>query len=97
MLTRMTLPVGEFARRFLQHVLPRGFVRVRHYGLLSNRGREEKLRLCRRLLLAQPARQAAQVTAWEDRVQRCAVCGGEMAVVEVIPRGQQKPEARDTS
>jgi hypothetical protein len=46
----MTLSIQEFARRFLQHVLPRGFVRVRHYGLLANRHREEKLRACRRLL-----------------------------------------------
>ncbi len=46
----MTLSGEEFARRFVQHVLPRGFVRVRHYGLLANRGREEKLALCRRLL-----------------------------------------------
>src|SRR5262249_44643286 len=52
----LTLPTEEFVRRFLQHVLPRGFVRVRHYGLLANRGRDEKLRLCRRLLLAVPCR-----------------------------------------
>ena len=46
----MTLPVLEFLRRWTEHVLPRGFVAARHYGLLANRGREEKLALCRRLL-----------------------------------------------
>ena len=49
----MTLPVAEFVRRFLQHVLPQGFVRTRHYGLLANRGRDEKLRVARQLLILQ--------------------------------------------
>jgi len=44
----MTLDVCEFTRRFLLHVLPRGFVRIRHYGFLANRCRQEKLELCRR-------------------------------------------------
>jgi hypothetical protein len=47
----MTLPGEEFLRRFVQHVLPRGFVKVRHYGFLANRHRAEKLNVCRRLLL----------------------------------------------
>jgi hypothetical protein len=46
----MTLEAVEFVRRFLMHVLPTGFVRVRHYGLLANRGRHEKLARCRDLL-----------------------------------------------
>src|SRR5262249_30236781 len=49
----MTLSAEEFLRRFLQHVLPRGFVKIRHYGLLANRGRADKLERCRRLLLPQ--------------------------------------------
>ena len=49
----MTLDAGEFIRRFLLHVLPRGFTRLRHYGVLANRGRARKLALCR-TLLAQP-------------------------------------------
>jgi hypothetical protein len=86
---KMTLRVAEFARRFLQHVLPRGFVRVRHYGLLANRGREEKLALCRRLLAAAQATQAAastvQAAAKEPRC--CRGCGqGVMVVVELLPR-----------
>jgi Putative transposase/Transposase zinc-binding domain len=47
----MTLSGEEFLRRFVQHVLPRGFVKIRHYGLLANRQRADKLRQCRRLLL----------------------------------------------
>ncbi len=46
----MTLAAVEFVRRFLTHVLPSGFVRVRHYGLLANRHRREKLARCRELL-----------------------------------------------
>jgi hypothetical protein len=46
----MALEAKEFVRRLLLHVLPSGFVRIRHYGLLANRHRHEKLALCRRLL-----------------------------------------------
>jgi hypothetical protein len=82
---QMTLSLEEFARRFLQHVLPRGFVRVRHYGLLANRGREEKLRTCRRLLLAEPARARASADADAEQPRRCPACGvGSMRVVELI-------------
>lgn len=48
----MTLSAQEFLRRFVQHVLPKGFVKIRHCGLLANRQRAEKLKLSRRLLLA---------------------------------------------
>jgi hypothetical protein len=43
----LTLPGEEFLRRWLQHVLPKGFVKVRHYGLLSSHGRDAKLAACR--------------------------------------------------
>jgi hypothetical protein len=56
----MTLSGEEFLRRFIQHVLPRGFVKIRHYGLLAARGRNGRLALCRRLLL--PATVAASQT-----------------------------------
>ena len=83
----MTLSGEEFARRFLQHVLPGGFVRIRHYGLLANRGREGKLTLCRRLLLGEKVRQ--QVEAAQKPAEGpclCSVCGkGEMRVVERVP------------
>jgi hypothetical protein len=48
---RMTLDACEFLRRFVQHVLPHGFTKIRHYGLLANRFRQERLAACRRLLL----------------------------------------------
>ncbi len=47
----MTLSAEEFLRRFVQHVLPKGFVKIRHYGLLANAQREARLAMCRRLLL----------------------------------------------
>jgi Putative transposase len=49
----MTLQATEFIRRFLLHVLPRGFVKIRHFGFLANRRREDSIRLCRTLLDAQ--------------------------------------------
>jgi hypothetical protein len=79
----MTLPLEEFARRFLQHVLPRGFVRIRHWGLLANRGRDEKLAMCRRLLAVPPVQQLAAPT---EEARRCPACGGEMEVVAALPR-----------
>lgn len=84
---QMTLSVEEFARRFLQHVLPRSFVRVRHYGLLANRGREEKLRKCRWLLMVEAVRVAEQGSDAKE-TRRCPVCGeGEMVVVAVVEKG----------
>ncbi len=81
---RLTLGVEEFLRRWLQHVLPRGFVKVRHYGLLANRGREEKLGLCRRLLLALGLVVGALLGATaEPEPQRvCGACGGRVWVKE---------------
>jgi len=93
----LTLPGGEFARRFLQHVLPRGLVRVRHYGLLANRGREQKLAACRRLLAAQGARCAAPATVQPAPAgpQRCLACGqGEMRAVAVLCPSPRRPGGR---
>ena len=50
----MSLEAGEFIRRFLLHVLPAGFHRIRHFGFLANGHRAGKLALCRRLLAAPP-------------------------------------------
>jgi hypothetical protein len=50
----MTLDAVEFIRRFLLHVLPSGFVHIRHFGFLANRKRKEKLALCRSLLPPSP-------------------------------------------
>jgi Putative transposase/Transposase zinc-binding domain len=92
----LTLSLGEFARRFLQHVLPAGFVRVRHYGLLSNRTREAKLRVCRRLL-GEAQRQGT--ASWllpveEERCRTCPGCGkGQMEVVGLLARQAEQGQA----
>lgn len=79
----MTLSADEFLRRFLLHVLPPGFQRIRQYGWLSNRGRTEKLALCRRLLAAatsssRPAgrsRPRPSATVNREARDRCPACG----------------------
>ena len=80
----MTLPAVEFLRRWAQHVLPRGFVKVRHYGLWSNRRREELLPLCRRLLLARGVLAAQPTQETETTLARqgcaCGGCGGARLV-----------------
>jgi hypothetical protein len=82
----------EFSRRLLPHVLPAGLVRVRPYGLLANRGREEHLRQCRRLLLAEPMRQQVTAAALGEPEQGrvCPHCGvGVLAVLALVgPSGQ---------
>jgi hypothetical protein len=83
----MRLSAEEFLRRFVQHVLPRGFVKMRHYGLLANKNRDERLDTCRKLLLVvnatggEPSRVSGRVLA--DAVAigpptpSCPQCGGE--------------------
>jgi hypothetical protein len=91
----MTLPVTEFIRRFLLHVLPEGFVRIRYYGLLANRHREGNLKRCRELLASQaPAELPAAAPpgeGWQERLTRltgrdptlCPQCGqGHLRRVE---------------
>ena len=76
----MTLPGTEFLRRFFLHVLPRGFVRIRHYGFLANRFRTLLLPLCRQFLtmLLEPPSVA---TAEHSSTWHCPKCGAEMVVV----------------
>jgi hypothetical protein len=86
----MTLPAGEFIRRFLLHVLPDGFCRIRHYGLFANGHRAAKLALCRRLLNAPQVRPEHlgimqnddDVAALPDEPPPCPCCGGRMKLVE---------------
>ena len=66
----MTLDSVEFVRRFLMHVLPSGFVRVRHYGLLANRHRQEKLARCRELIDAAKTPQADTAPTVPSRSSR---------------------------
>ncbi len=74
----MTLDGVEFLRRWVQHVLPRGFVKVRHYGLLANRDRDKKLAACRRLLFAAGRRLVGRVAEPAVRPNPCPVCGAEV-------------------
>jgi Putative transposase/Transposase zinc-binding domain len=83
----MTLPLDEFLRRFLLHVLPKGFVRIRNFGFLANRRRATLLPLCFQLLGAAQEPQAKQdVSSTNDSqdLWRCPKCGGPMVVVEKL-------------
>ena len=86
--TTMTLDVGEFIRRFLIHVLPKGFHRIRHYGLFASANRAETIARARELLgLATPAAEAAveiDPAAAQPLAQPCPCCGGRMFVIETF-------------
>lgn len=87
----LTLSADEFIRRFMQHVLPRGFVKMRHYGLLANRQRDTKLALCRHLLHAEKVHIAfststPEVPLAEVRVPCCEKCGSTRIVCRALPR-----------
>src|SRR5947208_315123 len=86
----MTLPVAEFLRRFLLHLLPRGFMRIRNFGFLANRQRAKLLPLCFRLL-QQSDRPAADATSSAFPIRslwQCPLCGGNMQVVERLSAAQ---------
>jgi Putative transposase/Transposase zinc-binding domain len=86
----MTLETQEFTRRFLLHVLPKGFVRIRHYGYLANRGRQAKLELCRQRIAQNgvPGSSETQLPVSDQtRIEesfRCPMCRkGQMKRIEV--------------
>jgi hypothetical protein len=86
----MTLAAGEFMRRFLMHVLPDGFHRIRHYGLFANRRRAEHLALCRdRLDVPMPTTESEAVSN-NDQCEApsdpppCPCCGGRMRIIETF-------------
>lgn len=83
----MTLETPEFIRRFLLHVLPSGFHRIRHYGMLANTNRANSLALSRKLLLVpEPAEPAQEESEKRAPVFVCRSCGEPMIVIEVIER-----------
>jgi hypothetical protein len=100
----MSLSGVEFLRRFVQHVLPKGFVKVRHYGLLANRRRDERLTACRQLLLVvgvaavlnghTPGQSATSIEPARSRC--CPHCGSRRLVTVALPTGVA-PSAADTS
>jgi hypothetical protein len=85
----MTLAPEEFMRRFLLHVLPTGFHRIRHYGLLANAGRRESLARARTILNVPPPEPVSAETAVAPAPTFvCRCCGAAMRVVEVVMRQQ---------
>jgi hypothetical protein len=87
----MTLATGEFIRRFLIHVLPQGFHRIRHYGLFASGTRADNIARARRLLdTAMAQSKTADVTTSsepEPLSHRCPCCGGRMVIIETFERG----------
>ncbi len=97
----MTLEASEFLRRFLLHILPEGFVRIRHFGLFANRFRVANLALCRQLLattepppIANPVPQP-----WTQRYQEltggdlflCPDCGlGRLVQIQLLPASSSR-------
>jgi Putative transposase len=96
----MTLETDEFIRRFLIHVLPKGFHRIRHYGLLANGNRAVNIAHARKLL-AMPARpkepETPEAAVDEPRVlpRPCPCCGGRMIIIETFARNCE-PKHRPT-
>jgi hypothetical protein len=82
----MTLASQEFLRRFLLHVLPRGFVRIRSFGFSANRRRATLLPLCQRLLLDNPEPQFHATSSASTRIScfRCPRCATPMILVEKL-------------
>ena len=96
----LTLDTDEFLRRFLLHVVPRGFMRIRHFGLLANRTRRATLTPCR-ALLGQPPPDDAHPESVAGRMQRltgldvtrCPVCGeGRMHITALVVRMLPPPD-----
>ena len=98
----MRLSVDEFIRRFLLHVLPDGFQRIRHFGFLANRYREAKLAVCRRLFGDLPPHPAKRAERLDYRVlyeqltgmslRDCPVChAGHMVVIAILPDSLRGP------
>ena len=106
--TTMTLAADEFIRRFLLHVLPEGFQRIRYYGFLANRYRQQKLARCRQLL-AMPHPEPSDNHAAEDyrhqyqeltgaSLTQCPVCQrGHMVIIEVLQPAKPCRPIYDTS
>ena len=89
----MTLSADEFIRRFLLHVLPKGFHRIRHYGLLASASCEANIARARQLMAAPMAEvdpptvnDTADPDATTDHRPPCPCCGGRMIIVEVFAR-----------
>ena len=93
----MRITNGEFMRRFLLHVLPNGFHRIRHYGLLANGHRADKLALCRSLLTvaSAPANRNDEddnnLAPTDYEPPPCPCCGGSLRIVEIFTGSLCRP------
>jgi hypothetical protein len=86
---KMTLTADEFLRRFLWHVLPKGFVRIRFFGFLANRPRATLLPICRHVLAARPpSSSACPASAQPPTSWSCPRCGGPMVIIERLSAKQ---------
>ena len=90
----MTLRPHEFIRRFLLHVLPKGFHRIRHYGLFANANRATNIARLRELLNVPPVvvEEAEEEASSDDQRQLtcpCPRCGGRMIIIETFAAGMQ--------
>ena len=87
--TTMTLKIGEFIRRFLTHVLPRGFHHIRHYGLLASSNRTQTIEAVRKLFdLAPPADEhMSDTNPAQPLAHPCPCCGGRMIIIETFEAG----------
>ena len=98
---RLTLDASEFIRRFMLHIVPNGFMRLRHYGLLANRWRKKKLARCRELLHQREpeVREAESVPELLMRIAGiditlCPICErGHLQIIETLPPKSRYPPA----
>ena len=93
----MTLSVDEFIRRFLVHVLPKGFHRIRHYGLLATGKCKANIARARELLAAPEPVVTKEPASSTDRRAACPCCGGRMLVIEsfgAVARARAPPPRR---
>lgn len=97
----MTLPAIEFIRRFLLHVLPKGFCKIRYYGILASRNRNEVLLKCRKTLSHHIAKSKFEGLCWQDTllvitgidVLKCPICKkGNMVTTELLLKYRAPPE-----
>jgi hypothetical protein len=85
----MTLAIDEFIRRFLLHVLPKGFHRIRHYGLLASAGCRANIARARELLSAPAPAEDEEPASLTDHRPPCPCCGGRMVVIEIFQSAAQ--------
>jgi hypothetical protein len=96
----MTLAADEFIRRFMLHILPKGFHRIRHYGLFASTGRAANIARLRELLGSAPPAEINATPSQDEPAETvlppCPCCGGRMIVIEFFERGMQ-PRHRQPS